>query len=139
MSVALVKVQLIKTPISGRPIGLRLKAALDNDGHPIFGPSFNKPYLIIEGSDHSTLTDAHVNNFMAFLRKKGWNVQRYGELIEIVLAAGSIHYQDSKALRAKDQPPEADDVPVDLTKLTPDERQALLEQLQRQLKGNTSG
>ncbi len=42
---ALVKIQLVRRPISQDILGLRLKAAEDNEGHPIFGPSFNKPYV----------------------------------------------------------------------------------------------
>ncbi len=130
MPTALMKVQLHVTPIRGMPTGLRLRAAQLNAGHPIFGPSFDRPYSIAEWSDHSIMLAEHVHKMERFLMRRGYRVERYGELIQVVLALGTLHYLEAyKALGDKKRGEKLPTSKVDLTHLTEAERTALVEEL----------
>lgn len=125
---ALVKVQLTKTPISERPVGLRLRAAMWNPPRGIFGPSFDRPWSIAEWSDHSVMEAAHVFKMERFLVHRGYTVERYGPLITAVVAQGSMHYldagkDDEKVNTALDR------VESSVEQLTDEEKMALVRML----------
>lgn len=90
MSKALIHVKPVRKPISEEVIGFRLEAAIPNmagrvmrarqDGDSVVfratkeeAPSFRKPYLIEQSSDHNAIDRRKVERFMDALRWAGYD------------------------------------------------------------------
>jgi hypothetical protein len=72
VSDCLIKVTVTKRPFSEEEIGFRLKAAHPNRAKynrfkGEYVPSFAKPYLIAETSDHGDLSEEHLEAFKSDL------------------------------------------------------------------------
>jgi len=91
MPTALLKVQRTVRPYSGDVLGLRVRAAESNTGHPIFGPRFDKPFQLWNGSDHTVILVEHVKQVEQWLKQRGWRIEYFGKVVAIVLAKGSLH------------------------------------------------
>ena len=101
MPTALLKVQATRRPISGEVLGLRLRAAENNTGSVLFGPSFNKPWFIAEGSDHTRATREHLAVFTRWLEGKGYHVELVGKLTEHVRVHGELHMANADKLESE--------------------------------------
>lgn len=131
---ALVKVQLIRTPYAGHTRGLRIRAAMNNPGNGGFGPSFEKPFELYNGSDLTIMEAKHVFAVERWLAKRGWRVERVGKIITAVMSLGQLHMNaapsDEPVVEDVRDPQEQLLASIDA--MTPEQRAELLAMLSRE-------